>query len=315
MNLWTSLRSNWPLKLASLLVGLTLWMHVKTDQTYERVISLPLQVTEPSGRFVVANDIPAYVEVRVMGSGKDLLFRTHHGRVVIKQRVTQREAITVDLSPDYIEGIDPSSGFEVLGIESPRSILLDFDYFDTREVPVISRVGINLRPGYTVVGKIRTDPRTVRVGGPRRYVRDVESVATDSLVLSDVANDIARSVSVELPEDQHLTSTPKDVTVRADVQVLLERRLTDIPVKITHVPRGVRVRAMPATVSVDMIGGDQVVSAVSPQTCTVELDYRQRFEKGLDDLPLSATLPPYVRLVRLNPEVVSLVVERRSGRR
>jgi hypothetical protein len=303
-----ALRSNLSLKLGALVVGLVLWLHVKTDQTYESVISVPFQVAEASGRFIVANDVPSTVEIRIAGSGKNLLFRRHHARVLVRPYLTQREAITVDLSSDQIEGIEPNSGFEVIGVESPRSVLLDFDYFDTREVPVIPRVGITTRPGYSVVGRPHTEPKTVRLGGPRRYVRELESVDTDSITLVDVASDVNQSVAVAAPEGKHLEPSPDHVAVRAEVQVLLERRFSDVPVTISHVPRGVRAEVIPNTVAVDVTGGDQLVSSLSAKDFAVEVDYRQRFEKGLDDLPLAARLPKYVTLVRISPPTASLVV-------
>lgn len=314
MSLWTPLRSHWPIKFGAIIVGVILWLHVKTDQTYERVVSLPLHVTE-TGRFVVANELPATVGVRIMGTGKDLLFRKHHGRVVVKPRVSGREPITVDLSTDQIEGIDEASGFAVVEIVSPQSILLDFDYFDTREVPVVPRVGIKPRPGYTVVGRVTSEPRGVRVSGPRRYVREVESLPTDSLVVTDVAGPVEQVVGFEMPESRNLAATPDQVTVRAKVQVLLERRFADVPVVLTHVPRGVRVQVVPERVTVDVIGGDEVVGAMSDESVTVELDYRQRFRKGLDDLALTATLPEHVRLVRMDPTSASIIVGRTASRR
>jgi len=315
MSVLTSLRAHWPIKLGALVLGITLWLYVKTDQRYEHVVSLPLHVTEPSGHFVVASELPATVKVRIVASGKDLLFRTLHGRVVVRVRVAQREAVTVDLGPEQIEGIDQSSGFEVVGIESPQSILLDFDYFDRREVPVVPRIGIIPRAGYTLVGRAGAEPRTVHIRGPRRYVRDVESVETDSLVLTDVAGDVDRAVRLRLPPEPNLTADSEQVTVHAAVQVLLERRFPDIPVHVTHVSRGVRVRAIPERVTVDVIGGDKVVSGMSLENVNVELDYRQRFEKGLDNLVLTASLPPFVRLVRMNPPTASIVVGKAEGRR
>ena len=170
MSLLEILRRNWPLKVASFIVGFTLWLHVKTDQTYERVVSLPLEIKEPSGRFVVSNEVPRTVQVRISGSGKQILVGLRHARVVLKPRVNRPESLTMDISTDDVQGLDPNHGIVVTNIEEPRSLLLDFDFLEMREAQVIPRVGIGVKPGYTVVGDVRVDPPIVRLGGPRNVI-------------------------------------------------------------------------------------------------------------------------------------------------
>ena len=310
---WKALRSNWSVKLAALLIGVVLWAHVKTDQRYEHVVPFPLAVSDASGRFVVANKIPDHVGVTVTGTGKELIFGSHRGRVVLRPRISRREAVTVDIGLQSVEGLDQDAGIELVDIESPRSVVLEFDYLETRELDVSHRVHFGLEPGYTIVGDIRVDPPTVRVGGPRRFVRQLTSVSTDSLTLAGVSENVEVSVPVHLDPDLNLTATPAEVTVSANVQVLLERRLRDLPIAVTRTRRGVVARAMPETATLDVIGGADVVGALGPSDITVELDYRQRFDHGLDDLPLLVRLPDDVRLVRIVPKTANLVIVR--GRR
>jgi YbbR domain-containing protein len=312
---WKSSAQNWSIKVGAFLIGVLLWAHVKTDQRYESVINLPLEVSESSGRYVVANEIPETVEILVRGTGKDLLFQPKHGRVVLRPRISRREAVTVDISLENIEGIDVVNDIELLGVESPRSVVLDFDYLETREVDIISRVNIEVEPGYTVVGDPLLSPATVRIGGPRQYVRQISSVTTDSVTLQGITNDVSLTVPISLRQDWNLTSTPEDVTVAADVQVLLERRMRDVPVSVARVPRGVEARAVPGTVTIDLVGGADAVSSLDAAGIRAVIDYRLRFSQGLDDLPIEVVLPEHVRLVRAIPDKASLVVSERSRRR
>lgn len=305
---------NWPLKAAALAIGLVLWVHVKTDQRYEHVISLPLSVSETSGRFVVANEIPDQVEITVTGSGKDFLFGTPRGRVELRPRITRREAVTVDITSQNVEGIDPDAGFELVGIKSPRSVVLDFDFLDTRELPVAPQVEIETEAGYTVVGRIAVEPPTVRIGGPRQYVREMDSVMTEAVSLRGVKEDVSLRVPVMVPRERNITPTPEAVKVKADVQVLLERRVREIPIKVSHVPRGVSVGVIPENLTIDVVGGSEVVSSLQPVDISAQIDYRLRFEHGLDDLPIDIQLPPDVRLVRSIPRTASLMIRQGRGR-
>ncbi|HDS74609.1 MAG TPA: YbbR-like domain-containing protein [Firmicutes bacterium] len=308
------LQHNLALKLGALAIALLLWSHVKTERKYETIVEFPLVVSEASGRFVVANELPPTVSVNVVGVGKDLIFRDHHGRVVLRPRISRREAITVDLNMQNIEGVDPSEGIEPISIESPRSLVLDFDYLDTREVAVAPRVDLQLEPGHTLVGQMTVNPAKVRIGGPRQYVRRTDSVATDSISLRGVKQSFTRTVSLRPTSGWNLTVTPEEVTINAEVQVLLERRFREVPVVVTHIPRGVTARAEPDIVAVDIVGGERLINDLSEDDIKVTIDYRKRFEIGLDDLPLTVTLPEQTRLLRVSPPTVSILIETGSHR-
>ncbi len=303
------LQNNLALKLGALAIALLLWSHVKTDRKYETVVEFPFIVSEASGRFVVANELPEAIDVKVAGVGKDLMFRDHHGRVVLRPRVSRREAITVDVNLQNIEGVDPSDGIEPISIEAPRSVVLDFDYLDTREVAVTPRIDVQLEPGYTLVGQMTVDPVKVRIGGPRRYVRETDSVATDSVTLRGVKRGFTQTVPLHPTQGWNLTVTPDEVTVSADVQVLLERRFREVPVIVAHVPRGVTARAVPDIVAVDVVGGEKLVNELSEDDIRVTIDYRKRFEIGLDDLPIDVKVPDQIRLLHVSPPTASLLVE------
>jgi len=314
VGIWSSLRSNWPVKASAFAIGLVLWAHVKTDRSYEDVVPVPLVVSESSGRFVVANELPTHVNVQVKGTGKELLFASHRGRVVLRPRISKRQAITMDIGVEHVEGIAGDGEVVAVGIMAPTSVHLDFDYQETREVPVEARVGLRLRDGYTQVGDIAIAPPSVRIRGPRRFVRGIKSVFTDSVSFDDVAEATRASARVELPPHMNLIAMPGEVTMGIEVQVLVERRLMDIPIRVVRKPRSVQVTTVPEFVTVDVKGGDKVIGAFTDDECVVELNYRLRYIRGLDDLDLRVRLPDDVRLVRVSPATASLVMLNPTGR-
>ena len=308
MSILSTIKRNWFIKLGALLVALALWVHAKTNEGYDRIISLPLQVSEASGRFVAANSIPDRIDVRVHGTGKDLLFYSGRGRVDVSLNVASRQVVTVEPSLEDVRGFTASDHVALIGIESPASFVADMDFLDSRQVPVVSAARVQLRAGYTQVGPVRCDPPVIHIRGPRRFVREVASVRTDTVLVADRHADLDMEVHVLPPPGLNIQLAPQRVRVRADIQPLLERRFEDVAVVVRRAPSRVRARTVPETVTVDVVGGSDVIRALTAEDVHVELDYRRRFEMGLDDLPLDVQLPEHVRLVRVQPQTASLIV-------
>jgi YbbR domain-containing protein len=313
MNLLQAFRHNWYLKTASIIVGLTLWLHVKTDQTYERAVLLPLEIAEPTGRFVVSNEIPQTIQVRISGTGKQLLLGLRRGRVVLKPRVRQPESLTVEITPSDVEGIDPNSGISVTSIDQPRALLLEFDFLETREARVVPRIGVQLRAGYVVVGGIRSDPATVLLGGPQDFIRGITSVFTDSVLLTGISADVDELVTLDLPPDAGVIARPDTVRIRANVQPLLERRFTDIPIRVVNLPRSLRVRVNPVSLTIDISGGERLVNTITGEAFSAEIDYTQVAQSGIFDLPITVSAPEGVSVAKLTPATARVEIQRDAG--
>ncbi len=303
-DVFSRLRRNRVVKLWAVTVGVLLWLHVKTDQVYQVVVPLPLEV-ETSGRYVPASDLPEQVLVRFQGTGKQLLIHSFRQKMVVHPEITRVGLITIELSVDDVvnRGAVP---VRAVGIVPPRSIVAEFDYAAERLVPVEARLGLGILPGHTTVGPVAVTPGSVSVKGPRRVVRSLQSVATDSLLQDGVNGPIDQKLALITNPGSNITYTPKEVRVRVDVQGMLERRIEGIPIKLLY-NYGRRVRLQPSVCAVDVVGGSEWVAGLSAADFKATIDYRRRHREGTRRLAPEIGTPPDVRVIKIYPETFLLV--------
>ncbi|MFH1008091.1 MAG: CdaR family protein [Candidatus Latescibacterota bacterium] len=253
---------HWGAKIAALVLAILLWLHVLTDDPYEEPLTVPLRPERIEGvpdGLVIANPVKSEVTVRFRGTGKQLT-RLRYSKVNMVLRVTGSQVGKESylLSASDVR-IPPGLEVEAVEVVSPLAIEIDLDHLLKRKLPVEADVAVKIAPGYTKVGPILFEPDSVWVIGPRRFVEDVHSVRLNPLKLSQVDADVLSLVRVIPPPGENVVCTPEEVRVFSDIQAINEQWIEDVPIQLTHAPRGAKV--VPPTVDVKVRGGiDQLMS-------------------------------------------------------
>ena len=169
---------------------------------------------------------------------------------------------------DQIEKRDSELDVEVEEIVAPSELEVRFDLRVERKLPVAHNVDVQVAPAHVFVGSLSIEPSHVSIVGPRNIVDTMEYIATDTLRLDDVRDDVDERVSLSTGGDNLWTLGQRSVRVQADVQILADNDMAGVPVAIRNAG-GRRLRADPEFVTVKVRGGVDVVSNLNPQ---VDLD-------------------------------------------
>ncbi len=172
-NLRSLFVENWTIKLASLLLAVTLWFYVTSKGKTEVSFTIPLELRNiPSGMAVVG-DVPAKLEVRLQGQER-LLRDTNIGRKIIAAADLSiaREGMNVlRISPDDIRR--PSGVF--VTYLSPFDIRVNLERLVRKTVrlrPILSGVAPGRRADLTV------SPARITVEGPSSAMKGLTSLPT-----------------------------------------------------------------------------------------------------------------------------------------
>ncbi len=303
---------NLGLKLFSLFLAVLLWFHVRTDRVYTVERQIPLEILRPSDTLVVVGDLPQTVNLQIRATGKALLVLAFdHPRMVLDLRSLKPHRKTrVTLTPENFRYPD-FLNLEVLQVE-PRELVVLADYRIRKRVPVKARLEGAPAEGF-VVTRVETQPDTALLQGAAMYVRKHRRVYTRPVPIDGVKKPLHTQAALEVPDSPYVAVDPRRVEVRVEVEPLVQQTYR-LPIRI-KAPRTSRYRLTPRPDSVTVLveGPASILDTLSPS----RLQARVRIWKlsaGFYEVPVEILRPRTLRVLRIEPDTVRVISERRSRR-
>jgi len=301
----TSLLKDIWLKLGALFLALLLWFHVTTNRSYQYTFSYPLTITNIPDNLIIYEEVPQKIKVSVEGKGKTL----------IRLFLSQKEELTIDGSEFKAKEIDyqtrpeqiklPSENLRVAEIVHPKSFKIKLDYLRKKKVKVIPQIVINPEEDFLFLGEIKLQPPEVIVEGPRRFVRTISSVLTQSRVVEGVRESVSETVDLIPPEGFNVKFEPQKVNFFANVQQGVRKEMI---VKIADLKSGSgkKIKIVPDYVSLTLLGEEERLSTLAPEDVKVTLDLKG--SKGRSKFPPRIELPYQIRLIEVTPDSVEVEI-------
>lgn len=259
-----ALVDNAGLKIVSVILALTVYLLVNTDEYREINARVSVAYVLPSDKALVSERIDE-VQVTIRGPWRRI------------KRFDEREIdrITLDLT-DVAGGevaitrdmIDLPRGLEITSIQ-PRVVRVAFEDVETKQVPVREQLAGRPLHGYHVIaGRTRVAPAQVTVRGAAGVVRPLELVRTQEIRLDGRSDDFTVPAEIVAPEGVQVDwDGPVEVTVSVEEE-LVTRRRTGVPVIVRATTGGAdadgdgapaaeraRWKVEPAEVAVELTGG------------------------------------------------------------
>jgi YbbR domain-containing protein len=223
-----ALLDNPGLKLLSLILALTVYLLVNTDEHREINARVRVAYVLPPDKALVSERID---EVRVTIRGRWRRIKQFDEREIdrIDIDLTNVTGGEVVITPDMI---DLPRGLEITSIH-PQVIRVAFEEIATKQVQVLPTFGGRPLQGYQVVPtRTSVKPPMITVSGAAGVVHALESVRTREIRVDGRSDDFTVSVAPLPPEGIDLDpSGPVEVEVVIEEE-LVTRRLGSVPVEV-----------------------------------------------------------------------------------
>jgi hypothetical protein len=173
------------LKAIALVVAALLWVVVGARQPTEGFVRVKVQPELDSSLVMI--DGTQQLEALVAGRAADLV-KLYAAPLVLRRRVEGDvpDTLVLDVSPSDVH-IPPelSDAVRVIDLQ-PRKVVLRFESRSSRRVAVVNdgRIVEVADSGARPAADVEFEPRTVRVSGPRRLVRELRGIHPFSLSIS-----------------------------------------------------------------------------------------------------------------------------------
>jgi YbbR domain-containing protein len=257
------------LKLLSLSLALMLWMVVSGEETVERGLRVPLELTQVPAGLELLGDVPATVDVRVRGAS-GTLSRVGAGDVVavLDLHTAQSGRRLFPLTPEQVR---VPFGVEIMQVQ-PSAVTMAFEASASREVPIVPAVDGRPAPGY-VIGPMTAEPRLVEIIGPDSAVKRATEVVTEPVSVAGATTHVKQSVILGLLDPALRLKTARSATVT--VQILpapLERTLRNQPVHLRNLGANLQAEAVPAAVDLTVRGNRDTLGRIAADDLTAFVD-------------------------------------------
>lgn len=219
--------NNTVLKIASVFIALVVWFIVATSEQQEVSFYVPVKfVKEPDGlkAFTDTN----LLSVLVKGS-----------KISMKSLSFNDIKIEIDTSNfksgDYLYRIKPSdivlpSGISLIRVE-PQDIRFTVDKVGKKTVKLVPSFLGELKNGFKIVG-VNITPSYVTAFGTSKKIKNIDSVETLPINITDVDKNIKINIGVKLNEV--ITNTnPSEVTVEIRVaENIVDKQIMDFDIEL-----------------------------------------------------------------------------------
>ncbi len=302
---------NYKLKLIALFFAIIIWFMVVTENEYEQVIEAPITLLNTPPGKVILSEVPRSAKVKIKGSGKSLIAlgvsRGARLQLDLSGIETQR---TFRLGPRHVILARSAGAVRSQEILMPDTVSIRLDDFDARRIAVEPRITSTPALGYTSVGDFRVTPDSVLVSGPKSLVVQIDRVYTQELEYSDLRFDVEETVQLVPTPFEKVSIARSEVDVYLDIQMLVERTMNGIPVKVKNVPRNLKITVLPSDLSLVLEGGGELLTQLDPNDILAYIDYNRIRLSPANEFPAVIDRPEGVRYRDVKPKTFKLVYER-----
>lgn len=286
------------------LLSVALWVYATLNTRMTALVEFPIAVTLPGDR-AAEGELPAVVHVKIRASGWELLNIRYFGSnpqcmidLAAANSGTSGFSITKN---DILQSLHPAISLDKVVEVSPENFNIATSAVVEKRVPVRPQIKIQPRQGFIIVGGLIVRPDSITIRGNAALMQNIWEWKTGMAEVKDVAEAFGVSLQLSDSLQNKVSFTKQPINVAADVQLMAEQTVDDIPVELLNVPANADHRIVPRKISITVRGGVANISALMPEMFKVQIDYAALRNDTTGVIVPTITTPPNVEILKLEP--------------
>ncbi len=257
-------------------VSTAFWFLSTLNETYEKEIKVPIEVTDIPKDIVITDDLPDSIKVTLRDKGFNLLKYVFHDNIrpvrlqfILYAKTKNKGTVT----PTEIQKIIKSRLDESTTIVTVKADHWDF-YFchgNRKKVPVLLNGNISAKANY-YINHCALVPDSITVLAETEVLDTIYAVYTTPVNISNLTESTVRTISLTHIKGAKLEKNTATLNITADQ--LTEVQLK-IPIRTVNVPAGVSLKTFPAQVDLRVAVGVRNSSSIKPEMFSVVADYNE----------------------------------------
>jgi YbbR domain-containing protein len=296
-----------PVKVICLTAAVILLLFHRVSTLAERFVSVPLEVTTPSG-LAVASAFPRTVRITLRGA-EESIFPILEDEVAASVSLDTHRSAGVYRAEVKVARKGTALNVEPLEINvDPQEITFTLEPLAERTVTVSPDLRGSPAYGYELVQSV-ISPQNVVIRGARSRVQGVTGLSTEEIDLTGRTGSFASKVKIILPNTLIRMVGEATAEFRATIQeTTVTRRIEAVEMTSVALSPHLALKSPPAQGSVQISGTQLVVDGVRPDQVRLLLDCSGLKRAGQYTLHPRPDASPNVIVLDWSPKAVTVDV-------
>jgi YbbR domain-containing protein len=266
------MRKNLHIMIIALIFSMVIWASISLSNDYYATFDVPVKVVNFPGGYTTGTNLPENVSVKLKGQGWKLLsinLGAESEYVISAGGDSGRKF--VNLYNYLVENQWLSSDLEVIDI-TPDTLSFTVERIISKRVKILPDLSLDFRKGYGLASAVKLNPDSVTVYGPVNYITELQNVYTEKLEIDRIDSRVYENV--RLASGRGITYSNNVVGVSLDVQQIMEKEFTELPVEIMDIPSDRNVVLLPNKISIGVRGGIDILGRLKTDDFRAYVYYR-----------------------------------------
>lgn len=297
-----------PLIIISAVFSIVLWGSITLSGEYYSDVNVPIKISGYSDEFTIATNLPETITIKLRGQGWKL-FSVNIGKDVVydisvKNDTGRMQINLMDYLTDNRWMLSELSIIDIL----PHSISLSIERKIRKRIAVIPDMVLDFKEGYGLANPVVIEPDSITIEGPQSLIDSLSELTTNKIKLSSLDKKTTKTIDfIKLPGSSYKS---RYVTVKLDIQRIVDNQFDDIPVQVLNVPPDRDVILLPNKISCNIRGGIEILGKLSLENFSAIVHYRDVVLDTIGTVTPNVTVPDNTLLQFVKPERLRYVIKK-----
>lgn len=293
------------------------WLMMSLSKEYIIELNFPVSYINPPADKVIANHLPATIDIEIRASGFNILiYKLKHRKETVQVDIKDSKPLPVKNhyylpTNSRIDKITRQFDNDIKVLKVlPDTIFLNFNKKVAKKVPVKTNLRIIFDKHYQQSDSVKIIPEFITISGAADVVNKINYVETEPVILKNVNDSVAINLNVmKTPELRLVDLSQATVKAAVNVTKFTEGNI-DLPIEVENLPRGYSLKIFPDKVSVKYHVAFQNYEKINAVQFRAVVDYT-KIEQGSTKLRVQLLkYPSEVSAIKLNPEKVEYIIRK-----
>ncbi len=302
------MKKNIKIFIFSFLFAFALWLYINLNLSYSLDLTIPLEVQALKSQ-ALSEEIPGVIDVKVKGKGWDLLNVLISKNQKYSLDITRLHKDSKIITEQLInERLNLQPNLSILEI-TPDTININFDKLSEKVVPVRNNILLNLKDGYTIIGKPKLSPDSVKIEGASYVISKIKWVPTETKILNNINSNVSGIIIIKDTLSNLIKIGQRQISYNYTVQLSAEKDFDDIDVNVLNVPEDKEVLLIPPKVNVSLRGGVEQLTQINLIEIQVYVEFKKIENDTLGYVIPDLSTPEETILLKVVPQKLQYIIK------